>query len=124
ATAPPAQNYSYDQGYPQQTYPQQTYPQQNNPPQNYPQQGQEQVGPPPGALQQTQPQAAEGGPAQYYLIAFTDHTIQAANAYKVEGDQIYWQDRENREHHAPLSKVDIAFSQQINRDRNVDFQIP
>ena len=120
-TPPPQQNYGYDQ-YPQQGQP---YPQQNNNPQGYPPQGQGQVGPPPGAPQQTQPQAAnDGAPGQYYLIAFTDHTIQAANAYKVEGDQIYWQDRDNREHHAPLSKVDVAFSQQINRDRNVDFQIP
>jgi len=58
------------------------------------------------------------------LIAFTDHTIQAATAYKVEGDQLYWQDRDNKEHHVSLSKVDVPFSQQINRDRNVDFQIP
>ncbi len=124
STAPaPPQNYSYGQGYPQQGYPQQNYPQQTYP-QGYPQQGQGQVGPPPVAPQQTQPQAAVQGAGQYYLIAFTDHTIQAANAYKVEGDQIYWQDRDNREHHAPLSKVDVPFSQQINRDRSVDFQVP
>ena len=124
STAPaPPQNYGYGQGYPQQGYPQQNYPQQTYP-QGYPQQGQGQVGPPPVAPQQTQPQAAVQGAGQYYLIAFTDHTIQAANAYKVEGDQIYWQDRDNREHHAPLSKVDVPFSQQINRDRNVDFQVP
>ncbi len=76
-------------------------------------------------LPQTQPQSAnEGNQPQFYLIAFTDHTIQAATAYKVEGDQLYWQDRENKEHHAPLSRIDVPFSQQINRDRNVDFQIP
>jgi hypothetical protein len=130
STAPaPQQNYGYGQGYPQQGYPQQGYPQQGYPQQaypqqGYPQQGQGQVGPPPGAPQQTQPQAAVGAPGQYYLIAFTDHTIQAANAYKVEGDQLYWQDRDNREHHVPLSKVDVPFSQQINRDRSVNFQIP
>ena len=74
---------------------------------------------------QTQPQSAnQGNEPQFYLIAFTDHTIQAATAYKVEGDQLYWQDRENKEHHAPLSRIDVPFSQQINRDRNVDFQIP
>ena len=61
---------------------------------------------------------------EFYLIAFTDHSIQAATAYKVDGDQLYWQDRENKEHHAPLSRIDVPFSQQINRDRNVDFQIP
>lgn len=51
------------------------------------------------------------------------HTIQAATAYKVVGEQLYWQDRDNREHHVPLSSVDVPFSQQINRDRRVDFQI-
>jgi len=111
AAPPPQQNYGYDQG-------QQNYPQQGYPPQ---QQQQPQYGPPP----QTQPQSANQGAAgQFYLIAFSDHTIQAASAYKVEGDQIYWQDRDNREHHVPLSQVDVPFSQQINRDRNVDFQIP
>ena len=74
---------------------------------------------------QTQPQSAnESNQPQFYLIAFTDHSIQAATAYKVEGDQLYWQDRENKEHHTSLSRIDVPFSQQINRDRNVDFQIP
>ena len=114
---PPQQNYGYDQGYPQQGYPHSRVPQVGPPPQ----QQQPQSVPPP----QTQPQSANQGTAgQYYLIAFTDHTIQAANAYKVEGDQLYWQDRDNREHHVPLSQVDVPFSQQINRDRHVDFQIP
>lgn len=113
STPPPQQDYGYQQGYPQpgqgQVAPQQQpqYQQQNPPP------------------AQTQPQSAnEGNQPQFYLIAFSDHTIQAASAYKVEGDQLYWQDRDNKEHHAPLSKIDIPFSQQINRDRNVDFQIP
>jgi hypothetical protein len=109
---PPQQNYGYDQGYPQQGQG------QAGPP---PQQQQPQYGPPP----QTQPQSAnQGVAAQFYLIAFSDHTIQAATAYKVEGDQLYWQDRDNQEHHVPLSKIDVPFSQQINRDRHVDFQIP
>ena len=111
----PQQDYGYQQGYPP--------PQQGQvapPPQQQPQYQQQY--PPPA---QTQPQSANrGNQPQFYLIAFSDHTIQAASAYKVEGDQLYWQDRENKEHHAPLSKVDIPFSQQINRDRNVDFQIP
>jgi hypothetical protein len=66
----------------------------------------------------------DGNSGQFYLIAFSDHTIQAAIAYKVEGDQLYWQDRHNREHHVPLSSIDVPFSQKINRDRHVDFHIP
>ena len=113
SASPPQQDYSY---------------QQNYPPQGYPPQGQ--VSPPLQQQQpqyaqpQTQPQSAnESNAAQFYLIAFTDHTIQAATAYKVVGEQLYWQDRDNREHHVPLSSVDVPFSQQINRDRRVDFQI-
>jgi len=103
----PAPNQSAPANYGPQQPQQPQYQQQNSPP------------------AQTQPQSAnEGNQPQFYLIAFSDHTIQAASAYKVEGDQLYWQDRDNKEHHAPLSKIDIPFSQQINRDRNVDFQIP
>jgi len=99
----------------------------------YPPQGQGSAGPardqqpaPQYGPPQTQPQSSDGGNREpnYYLVAFNDHTIQAATAYKVEGDQFYWIDRDNREQHAPLSSVDVPFSQQINRDRQVDFQIP
>ena len=119
STAPaPQQDYGYQQGYPP---PPQGQGQVGSPNQQQQPQYQQQYPPP----AQTQPQSAnEGNQPQFYLIAFNDHTIQAATAYKVEGDQLYWQDRENKEHHAPLSRIDVPFSQQINRDRNVDFQIP
>jgi hypothetical protein len=60
----------------------------------------------------------------YYLIAFTDHTIQAAIAFHVEGDQIFWTTRERVDRQAPLSTVDRSFSAQINRDRRVQFNLP
>ena len=60
----------------------------------------------------------------YYLIAFTDHTIQAAISYRVEGGEIYYTTREHVEKHAPLATVDRRFSEQINRDRRVDFRLP
>jgi hypothetical protein len=63
-------------------------------------------------------------PPDYYLIAFTDHTIQAAIAFHVEGDQIVWTTREHADMHAPLSTVDRSFSAQINRDRRVQFNLP
>jgi hypothetical protein len=58
------------------------------------------------------------------LIAFSDHTIQAATTYKVDGDQIHWIGRDGAEKQAPLATVDVPFSKQLNRDRRVDFQIP
>jgi hypothetical protein len=60
----------------------------------------------------------------YYLIAFNDHTIQAALTYHVEGDQIYWTTREHEERHAPIVSVDRRFTEQMNRDRRVDMRLP
>jgi hypothetical protein len=58
------------------------------------------------------------------LIAFTDHTIRAAISYRVDGDTIRWTTREHEEMQAPLASVDRRFSEQINRDRRVDFRLP
>jgi hypothetical protein len=62
--------------------------------------------------------------ADFYLIAFTDHTIRAALSYTAEGDQIRYTTREHEERTAPLSDVDLRFSEQINRDRRVEFKLP
>ena len=98
---------------------------QSNAPQNYGY-DQRQSGPPQQPPMQTQPQSSAGSSRSqgYYMIAFKDRSIQAATAYRVDGDQMYWITREGREMHAPMSSVDIQFTQQINRDRNVEFPIP
>jgi hypothetical protein len=62
--------------------------------------------------------------ADYYLIAFNDHTIRAAVSYTVEGDEIRYTTREHEEKTAPLASVDVRFSEQINRDRRVEFRLP
>jgi len=118
------------------------YPQQQPYPQGqYPQAGISQQQPYPPQYQQRYPRKrshnsprsshkSSHSPLQrptsqgFYLIAFSDHTIQAATAYKVDGDQIHWIDRDGAEKQAPVSTVDVRFSKQINRDRQVDFQIP
>ena len=107
APAPAPQNYGNQ--YPQQQYPQPQYPQ-----------GQ------PAPQPRTQPQSSNGNDQgqNFYLIAFNDHTMEAATAYKVDGDQIHWITREGQEKQAPLSSVDIRYSRQVNADRQVDFQIP
>ncbi len=97
------------------------------PPQNYaypdppPQQQSRTQAPPPSGNNTSNNTGNNNG---YYLIAFKDHTIQAATAYKVDGDQFHWITREGQELQVPLSNVDIPFSQQINRDRNVALPIP
>jgi hypothetical protein len=64
-------------------------------------------------------------PADFYLIAFTDHTIRAAQTFQVIGDQIEWMPKEGGAvQRAPLSSVDKQFSVQINRDRRVKFELP
>ena len=66
--------------------------------------------------------AAAGSPI--YLIAFTDHTIRAAAAYWVDGSTLHYVTLEREEKQAPLDTVDRAFSQQLNRERQVPFQLP
>ena len=59
-----------------------------------------------------------------YLIAYKDHVIRAAVAYWVEGETLDYVDREHERHSTPLTTIDRAFSEQLNRDRRVDFRLP
>jgi hypothetical protein len=72
----------------------------------------------------TAPQTSYNQTPDYYLIAFTDRSIQAAVTYSVDGDTIRWTTREGVPRSAPLSTVDRGFSEQINRDRHVEFRLP
>jgi hypothetical protein len=115
------------QGYPQQAYPQQSYPQQNYPQQAYPPQSYPQTAPQVNAAPPAGVPSATNGFYQapdFYLIALSDKTIQAAVAYRVEGDTLFYTTREHVEKQVPLSSVDRRFSEQINRDRHVEFHKP
>jgi len=59
-----------------------------------------------------------------YLIAFRDHRIVAAVAYWVEGDTLHYVTREREHKQIPLDEIDRAFSEQLNRDRRVEFRLP
>jgi len=59
-----------------------------------------------------------------YLIAFKDHRITAAKAYWAEGDTLHYVTREGEHKQAPFDSIDRAFSEQLNRDRHVAFQMP
>jgi hypothetical protein len=59
-----------------------------------------------------------------YLIAFKDHRIQAAVAYWVDDNTLHYVTREHQERQVPLDSIDRAFSEQINRDRRVEFRLP
>jgi hypothetical protein len=59
-----------------------------------------------------------------FLIAFKDHTILPALAYWVEDDTLHYVTRDGNPNRASLSLVDRDFSRQLNRERNVDFNLP
>jgi hypothetical protein len=98
----------------------------------YAQQPAQQYAQPPAAVNQNVPAARTAQPSiqsyyqapDFYLIAFDDHTIRAALTYRVEGGQILWTSREHEEKSAPLASVDRRFTEQINRDRHVEFRLP
>ena len=59
-----------------------------------------------------------------YLIAFRDHRIQAAVAYWVDGDTLHYVTRDREQRQVKLDEIDRPFSEQLNRDRRVDFRLP
>ena len=59
-----------------------------------------------------------------YLIAFQDHSIQAAVSYRVDGNTLIYVNMQREEKRAPLSSVDRDFTMQLNRERHVQFHLP
>jgi hypothetical protein len=86
---------------------------------------------PPAVAQQYPRSAPQYSPSPQYqqgetifLIAFKDHRITAAKAYWAEGDVLHYVTREGEHKQAPFDSIDRAFSEQLNRDRHVAFQLP
>jgi hypothetical protein len=86
---------------------------------------------PPAVAQQYQPSYPQYSPSPQqprgetiYLIAFRDHHIIAAKAYWAEGNTLHYVTREGENKQAPFDSIDRAFSEQLNRDRHVAFQLP
>jgi hypothetical protein len=81
--------------------------------------------PPPAVVQEY---AAPSSPGVYqetiYLIALTDHRILAAIAYWVDGGVLHYVTRQHEQRQISLGDVDRSLSQQLNRDRHVDFGLP
>jgi hypothetical protein len=67
---------------------------------------------------------APGAASPVYLLAFTDHVIRAAAAYWVDGKTLHYVTLQHEEKQAPLDTVDRALSVQLNRERQVPFQLP
>ena len=69
------------------------------------------------------PPASQSGET-IYLIAFKDHRITAVKAYWLEGDTLHYVTREGQHQQVAFGTIDRAFSEQLNRDRRVPFQLP
>jgi hypothetical protein len=67
------------------------------------------------------PAAPSGSPV--YLIAFTDHVIRAVAAYWVSGNTLHYVSIDHQEHTVALDQVDRALSEQLNRERRVQFSL-
>ncbi len=59
-----------------------------------------------------------------YLIAMKDGVIRAAASYWVNGQTLHYVTMEHQEKQAPLTDIDRSLSQQLNRERRVQFQLP
>jgi hypothetical protein len=59
-----------------------------------------------------------------YSIAFRNHQIVHAVAYWVKDGRLHYVAQDHSLHDLPLGDVDRLFSEQINRDKGVDFRLP
>jgi hypothetical protein len=76
--------------------------------------------------QETRPEASASAPSgsPIYLIATKDNAIRAAAAYWVDGRTLHYITLQHEEKQAPLDSVDRGLTMQLNRERNVAFQLP
>lgn len=68
--------------------------------------------------------ASSAAASPIYLIAMKDGVIRAAASYWVNGQTLHYVTMEHLEKQVPLSEIDRGLSQQLNRERRVQFQLP
>jgi hypothetical protein len=59
-----------------------------------------------------------------YLIAFADHTIHTAISYRVDGNTLNYVTPDREQKAVPLNTIDRGLSTQLNRERQVFFELP
>ena len=57
-----------------------------------------------------------------FLIALKDGSIYSAYAYWLEGDTLYYVTTKHAQNKATLDLVDVPFSEQLNRERGLEFK--
>ena len=63
-------------------------------------------------------------PAQFFLIALKDGTVNAVTSYWVDGHMLNYITLPGAHVMVRLDLVDIGFSRDLNRQRNVEFRFP
>ena len=59
-----------------------------------------------------------------YLVAFKDHSIYSAMAFWVQGDTLHYVTPQGVHNQVSLDLVDRDFTEQLNRERNLRFNLP
>lgn len=59
-----------------------------------------------------------------YLLAMNDGTIRAVLSYWADGSAVRYVTLDHEQKQAPLSSIDRALSERLNRERNVPFRLP
>jgi hypothetical protein len=67
--------------------------------------------------------AVASGGSPVYLIAFKDHTIHAIAAYWITTNTLHYVTLEHQEHTVSMDQVDRPMSEQLNRERRVQFSL-
>jgi hypothetical protein len=76
---------------------------------------------------QSQTSADEANPqtsAPLYLIAFKDHTVETATKYWTDGLMLHYLTSHGAHVQVRLGLVDRALSQKLNREKNLQFDLP
>lgn len=67
---------------------------------------------------------AKTAAATFYLLAFKNETVQVAQAYWMQDNTLHYIDRQGKKAQAPLASLDVPFTMELNRQRNVEFRLP
>lgn len=65
-----------------------------------------------------------GSKAPVFLIAYKDHSVYSAVAYWVEGDMLHYITTDGKHNQASLALIDRKMSEDLNKERDVDFRLP
>lgn len=63
-------------------------------------------------------------PRDYYLIAYKNRNIVAAQAYWIDGDTLNYVTSEKAHNQSSLALIDLELTRRLNSDREVPFTVP